>query len=163
MIVSDIFEDIVSKVKYDENLSTVKYFFEYWPSISAKILTQGRSKTIGKQYPLIMLHASISENHDKPHVTEINPTFYIIMDCSATDSISYQIEKKYIPVLYPIYENFLVQIRQSQHLFQTQLMEHEKEDLYYINSLTADQNKINDVVCAIEVKFKTLLIKQKNL
>jgi hypothetical protein len=163
MIVQDIFKEIVSKVQYDNKLSTVRFFFEYWPSISAKIIAEGRSKTLGKQYPMIMLHADCPENHDKPHVTEINPVFYIILDCQATDDISYQIEKKYKPILYPIYENFLIQIRQSQSLFQTQLLEHEKSDLYYINSLTADQNKINDVVCAIEVKFKNLLIKQKNL
>jgi hypothetical protein len=163
MIVRDIFEEIVSKVAYDEKESKIKFFFEFWPSISERILAQGSSKTLGKQYPLVMLHADIDENHDKPHVTEINPTFYIITDCSMNDSISDQIERKYKPILYPIYDNFLTQIRQSQLLFQTQLLEHEKKDLFYINVLSADQNKINDVVCAIEVKFKNLLIKQKNV
>jgi hypothetical protein len=68
-----------------------------------------------------------------------------------------RLSKIYKPILYPIYMKFMKAILVS-HKFWVKppFIENKRKDLYYLQSLGSDQNKINDIVDAIELKIPSL-------
>ena len=162
ILVKDLFEDIV------QSISTVNhpiyFFYGYWPEIVQDIMAKGRSRTLEKQcYPAIMLNANFSRKKNEYDRTQINPTFHIIAQTDANYSANDRIENIYKPIIYPIYDKFLKQIHDSRKFFVSSVIEREEQDLYYLRGGDKSQNKINDYVDALEVKFPNLQLLNKNL
>jgi hypothetical protein len=160
-ITKEIFENIVDSLtinQYSNTATKVNYKFGYWPVIAQELQSEGRSKSMaGMRYPLIMLNADFDEQVIDYRKVRINPTFYIITQTRANYSIDQRLELVYKPVLYKIYKSFITAIRKSKKFW---LFGHEfphtRKDLFYLQNLAADQNKINDIIDAIELKFTNL-------
>ena len=154
----DIFNGLVT------NMTLTAYFqFGYWPEIANDYMSKGRSFAQGQQrYPMIMLSAGWSENRELVDYRlefECSPSIYIVSISKKELSTSDRSERIYKEILDPIYLEFMDKIRESrQFLLDNKRIEHEKTNLYYLRTLEANQNQLNEYVDAIEIKFNNLKI-----
>jgi hypothetical protein len=171
-ITSEIFRDIVAPLYitgdttdiylgYDRDVNnhiSVNYKFGYWPTIAQELILEGKSKTLdGQRYPLIFLNADFDEQMIDYRKIRINPTFYIITQTHKEYTVQQRLDNVYKTILYPIYRDFMVAIHNSKKfwIFQKEIA-HTRKDLFYLQNLSAEQNQINAIVDAIELKFPSL-------
>lgn len=161
-VIYSIFEDLV-----DNMTSNPSFSFGYWPEIHQELLLKGKNKANdGTKYPLIVMHSDFEEKRGEQNyiLAEINPKFYLITESKQNYTTAQRITLVYNTVLYPLYEEFMTALKSSGDLISgTGLrdFEHTKKDLFYLGSLNANQNKISDVVDAIELSFKSLKIRKQ--
>jgi hypothetical protein len=171
-ITSEVFKDIVDTLSitsdgtdkflgYDKDVNdivSVNYKFGYWPIVAQELINEAKSKTLdGQRYPLIFLNADFSEQMIDYRKIRINPTLYIITQTLMNYTVQQRLDNVYKPILYKIYKVFMVALRNSHKfwLFEAEFM-HTRTDLFYLQNLSAEQNKINAIVDAIELKFPSL-------
>lgn len=156
IIIKELFADIVDQMRFNDK--PISFKFGYWSTVAAELLNEGRSKALtDMRFPLIFLNADIQEKDSDFRTIEINPTFYIITQTEAKYDIDTRLEMIYKTELYPIYKDFIKAIRKS-HKFWIYggQVPHDKKDMFYLQNLAANQNKINMIVDAIEVRFNKL-------
>lgn len=161
-VIYTIFEDLV-----DNMTSNPSFSFGYWPEIHQELLLKGKNKSNdGTKYPLIVMHSDFEEKRGSQNyiLAEINPKFYLIAESKQNYTTAQRISLVYETVLYPLYEEFMEALQSSKSLVSgagPRDFEHTKRDLFYIGSLAANQNKISDVVDAIELSFGNLKIRKQ--
>jgi hypothetical protein len=158
MIIRDIFANIVSKIKVND--IDVSFKFGYWTTVANELSSEGRSKILqDTRYPLIFLHADVTEVSDsRQYVLGTNPSIYIMDQTRKNWNIEERLENVYIPKLYPIYYELIRQIRKCKQIESTVDIHRSKKDLFYLQNIDPNQNKINDIIDCIEVKFNDLRI-----
>lgn len=156
IVLKEIFEEIVTGIKIND--SQVNFKYGYWPIIAKELQDESRSKQLQTQrYPLIFLHADIDEKITNAWTININPTFYLIHQTSGNYDVESRLELVYKPYLYRMYVDLIKAIRHSKKFrFDGGEIPHTKKDLFYLQNLAANQNKINSIVDAIEVKISSI-------
>ncbi len=160
--VSEVIESIVTGLS-----SNCLFMFGNWAEIQKELMLKGAKKGTQK-YPLIILHSEIEETipNDDRYQAILNLSLYIVTNSGQSLSTSDRLDTVYKTVLYPIYQEFLRDLYFSCYFDFTAnptmgLVPHTKKDLYYYNTASTSQNKLNDVIDAIEIKFKDLKLKRE--
>lgn len=172
MTIKDAFNDIVQNTlcELKKNTSVQElYFMQGHPKEIVDVLasyTQSPTHK-NKKYPLIALLRDFKEKQStiKDGVRiSFNPKFIICTLTSPTMRADEREVKNFIPVLHPIFNEFIYQITQSEYFgmphFDT--LNIEKWDRYYWGNEAMDKNKLNDHVDAVEISNIDLNFFKKN-
>lgn len=152
----EIFKDIVQSISTIER--PVYFFTGYWSDFAAQLQDRGQSKVL-KSYPLIFLDSNFTKNQENEKIFEISPSFYIITQTKCNYDIQERLDNVYKPILQPILEDFIKAIKSNRQINGESYFANTQKNLYFLQSQSAEQNQIADIVDAIEIKFKSIKIK----
>jgi len=135
-----------------------------WKEVAADLLLKGSSKILDNQrYPFILLHSEMTFREKSLRYSGmVNPKIYILTQSDPNLSTLDRLNGVYTNVLYPLCDRFLYAMKNSRY-FETvknefQDFNYNKSELFYYNSLKANQNKLNDFVDGIELDFSELKV-----
>jgi len=141
-------------------------YFEigYWPEIANDLANKGKGMfTQNQKFPLIAVNSiDINDRFNRKYDGEIDLTFYIIAESTATISTEERFDSTFKNILNPITNAIYDAIIASNYFtfVSKSLIEIPTEinHLPYYGTLGKGQNKLNEVVDAIEFKVKKLNI-----
>jgi hypothetical protein len=151
-----------------EILATLKapyLLLGYWTEIANEISQFGKSKTLSNQkFPLVAFNGIDITKESKSHYDGLLPlTFYIIAESEPNLTTENRFDTTFKEVLNPIY-NALIEAVEKSYYFEANNKslgyKIEINNLPYLGSLGKNQNQINEVVDAIEVKITGLNIRK---
>lgn len=157
-----IFETIVTGMD-----SAPAFSFGYWPEVRQDLMLKGRDKTNdGTKYPLIVMGTDFEEKRGYTYLAEINPKFYLIAESKQNYSTPERIDNVYVPMLYPLYEEFIEALKGSSRVHPGnggKEFIHTKRDLFYMGFAKegANQNQLNDILDAVELSFPSIIISKQ--
>ena len=168
--VKDMFYNIVQAIRAKPGYTAIpqlpNFYYGYWPEVANILAIKSQNSYA---FPAIILHANIPDKAgaDYRYSKEISPSIYIVSQTKPTYSGIDRIENIYKPILYPIYERLIQEVKNSKYfnLIENgrEIVPHNVSDLLYLNSEAKNQNKLNDFVDAIEVKFDSLKVYKKQI
>jgi len=170
--IPSVFEGIVAKVSSAmeagiTNKFPVYFDFGHYSEVDKNLKQKDGSLTAkGKKFPLIWMVMDFEESMGT------NPADYAVINSARfiiahTTSPNYNMkdrrDKIYLPILYPIYAEFVKQMHQSVELGMPSelLLKHTKVDRPYWGEIPSG-NMFSNHLDAIEIKNLNLKIKQKN-
>lgn len=163
--IPELFNNVVTKVKRSLDRDV---YFDYGKlrEVSRKLTQKDLGVTTGnKKYPLIWLVMNYAETYGNSDFCTLEDI--TIMFCMLTEpqlTTQQRIAKNFIPTLYPIYDEFLVQIDESGYFDNTGLSgyEHQKIDCPFWNEdmLKGDYNQFNDYIDAIQLRKLKLSVNE---
>ncbi len=145
------------------------YFMHGHPKEIVNVLQQYTNSPThkNKKYPLIALMRDIREElneQQRGFGTEFKARLVICTLTKATLRADDREIKNFIPILYPVFEEFIYQLSQSVEFGMPTIKEMKivKYDRYFWGSQVADKNVLNDCIDAIEIESISLKINQIN-
>lgn len=167
----DIFEDIVKKVSTKllpqlqaipkSTITGVHYLYGHYNEIQRRLIEKGNSNTEQyNRYPLIALFQDFSIKKGSNQLGfygEANLQFMILYHTKQDSYSETRMENVFKPILYPIYFEFLNQIKKTGkfHLYSDKGIDHEQIDRPNwgrIGSYGNDGYILGDVLDGIEIK-----------
>lgn len=164
-----LFEDVVRRV--NERLD-FEVFFDYghYAEITDKLLSKGKSISHkGKRYPLIWLVMDFTERYSVggDYYCELPDVQLILAHPTKQESYTPQrMQEVFIPILYPLYHEFLKQLVDSGHFHDLcpEAIPHEKIDRpYWGGGETPSKNGANlfdDYIDAIQLRRMRLFVNE---
>lgn len=162
----EIFEAITARVNTAWTNSAGPFFyFGYWKEIASTLMAK---KQTAYSLPAIILHADYKSEDGETylHKSDIRPTIYIVVETNPKWSSSDRIAQNYEGKLRPLYNLLISEVKRS-HSFDLwssgkEQMKHTYTELLYMGTEGKEQNKLNDFIDAIEIKFDGLKIRDFN-
>jgi hypothetical protein len=164
----DVFGDVVAAVRaeYDTTNNEEPYYMYGHPREIAQRLDLKNRDDVEKfkKWPLVVLITDFSEDHDsdQDYSYEVSPTVLIVTNTNENYRSEETYENTFKPILYPIYEELLNQLRLSNYFKKPgQLIEHEKIDRLFWGTSGAQGNEgliFNTFLDAIELNFSSLKV-----
>lgn len=142
------------------------YLYGHVREINSRLLEKQKDKTFKYQrYPLVALKLDIDEQV-RSSVVEYNLNLAFITFTSATMDAEQRMERVFKPLLYPMYERFLIALEQSGLFFWLgQTPDHVKTDRPFWGTSTSNANVqhiFSDPIDAIEITdLKIFQLKNK--
>lgn len=150
-------------IDFGNGLAKKVYFMHGHPKeilVRLQKLTEGPS-TKNKKYPLIVLFRDIKETISEGmygFTSSSKPRIAIITITKPEFRADQRKEKNFDPILIPIFEEFIRQVKQSEFFGSptTEQLEIVKWDRYYWGVDLADKNILNDYIDAIDIESISL-------
>jgi len=157
--ISEIMSDIVGSIEWD---STIHYDFGHYQEIANKLTLKNKNNL---KYPLIALILDVTERETiQPDIyKEYDFRMVIVQNTEHNYTSTQRRDNIFKPILQPIYRKLIDAIKYSGKFRTSNIIEHTKYDRYYLGSQSANQNRLNDFVDAIEIEFRNMkLFKESN-
>ena len=159
--IPDYFRDVVAKTAAALN-KPIHFDFGHYEYVTGR--QQGKAQTKSKErYPLIWLVMDFEEQrYSMNNVIQLTPSPMIIIATNTQPELSMEQrrDQKFLPILYPIYDEFLNQISKSKAFGQPANVKHVKVDRPYWKGEGGAGNLFTDFIDAIQLKnFQELQIK----
>lgn len=158
----EVFKTIVNSINTEQR--PVYFFTGWWPDFANELKTLGSAKSLAWQrYPLIFMDSNFEKTQQNDRMFSINPTFYVITQTKTSYNIQKRLDEVYKPILNPILEDFFKAIKNNKQIHQQPYFDNTQKNLYFLQTASAEQNQICDVVDAIKISFKSITIKSWQL
>lgn len=143
--------------------------FGYWITVVNELSLQALDQSKDDvTYPRIIIQADFTEDRNDSNLYEAESRVRIyVVDQTIEDYTTDQrIENKYEPLLYPLYDDVIFTLYRS-GLFVWDddnlplgNVPHKKQDLFYMSNEGQSQNKLNNIVDAIEIDIENLRLRK---
>lgn len=154
--VDEVFKTIVESMSTTER--PVYFFTGYWPDFAAQLQNREQTKTLNS-FPLVFLDSNFNIKQNDAKTIEVEPVIYIITRTKVDYSIQERLDSVYKPVLQPIFEDLLKAMSANRQIMGSKYFENKRKNLYFLESQTAEQNQLVDIVDAIQINFTDIKIK----
>jgi len=157
----DIIADVVEKTRQQlatdrlfNNIQVPYYFFDTVSKFKETILSMDKTDSKFNKYPLVFLELPFQENYtvDRPVIYEASINLYILNRTSLEINATRRYDDVFKPVLYPIFEQFINQLRLSNSFAfddMRKTLSFNKTDVMYWGE--GSKNLGNDIVDCIEI------------
>lgn len=172
--IPDVFESIVSKVSSKLN-KAIYFSYGHYADVILELKQKDESITQkSNKYPLVWLVMDYVEKHNPKSFNlqcELNNLQFLISTPTEINrTIRQRMEENIVPILYPIYNEFMLQIANSIYFKECTVgkIEHEKIDRPYwgggsgLDGSNATANLFNEYIDAIQIRGLSLSLKKKN-
>lgn len=176
VIIVDIFRDAVQKVsdkltlklqEEDQYITGVHFEHGHPKEIIETLLQQSKSTSKKfSRFPLVALFQDFPESKGSAFDSEVTLHILICYGTSNTYKAAQRYDKTFRPVLYPVYDELLEQMRLEKrfNIVNKSLIPHTKIDRLYWGRETEsgnEANKFNDLLDCIELKDLKIKIDRK--
>lgn len=133
----------------------VPFYVGDWKEICVSLNLKSKLKQSGK-YPFVVLSKRYTPIYQQPYIVE-GIELYIVTQTKQNITTQQRDETVYTETLYPLYESIIGEIEGHRSVITSTSdylgrLVHDVQNLYYFSTEGAEQNKLNDIVDAIQVK-----------
>jgi hypothetical protein len=159
--IPDLFKEVVSKVSV--KLGKPVYFdYGRHPEVQKNLLKKDKSITLkGQKFPLVWLVMDFLEERSSKHDVYCrlpNITIWLIQQTKDDYTMDERRDNTFVPVLYPIYDELLNQLRRSKSFERTPTgIPHNKIDRAYWGA--DNKNMFLSYIDAVEISGLELFVK----